>query len=108
MALEGYQILAESLARNGLKYMFGVVGIPVVEVAIAAQRCGIHYIGMRNEQAACYAAQAIGKITAAHLPHNLEPHFNIYVPSSRVSHRITRNLSSGFRTRFVTRPRRNG
>ena len=28
MALEGYQILAESLARNGLKYMFGVVGIP--------------------------------------------------------------------------------
>ena len=69
MALEGYQILAESLARNGLKYMFGVVGIPVVEVAIAAQRCGIHYIGMRNEQAACYAAQAIGKITAAHLPH---------------------------------------
>ena len=37
MALEGYQILAESLARNGLKYMFGVVGIPVVEVAIAAQ-----------------------------------------------------------------------
>ena len=68
MALEGYQILAESLARNGLKYMFGVVGIPVVEVAIAAQRCGIHYIGMRNEQAACYAAQAIGKITAK-LPH---------------------------------------
>ena len=69
MALEGYQILAESLARNGLKYMFGVVGIPVVEVAIAAQRCGIHYIGMRNEQAACYAAQAIGKITA-HLPYD--------------------------------------
>ena len=43
--LEGYEILAESLARNGLKYMFGVVGIPVVEIAIAAQRCGIHYIG---------------------------------------------------------------
>ena len=38
-------------------------GISVVEVAIAAQRCGIHYIGMRNEQAACYAAQAIGYLT---------------------------------------------
>ena len=24
---------------------------------------GIHYIGMRNEQAACYAAQAIGYLT---------------------------------------------
>lgn len=61
--MEGYQIVAESLAQNGIKYMFGVVGIPVVEVAIAAQRCGIHYIGMRNEQAACYAAQAIGYLT---------------------------------------------
>ena len=43
--------------------MDSIVGIPVVEVAIAAQNCGIHYIGMRNEQAACYAAQAIGYLT---------------------------------------------
>lgn len=48
LIMEGYQVVAESLARNGIKYMFGVVGIPVVEVAIAAQRCGIHYIGMRH------------------------------------------------------------
>ena len=61
--MEGYELVAECLARNGIKYMFGVVGIPVVEVAIAAQRCGLHYIGMRNEQAACYAAQAIGYLT---------------------------------------------
>ena len=39
-----------------------IVGIPVMEVAVAAQQVGIKYIGMRNEQAACYAAQAIGKI----------------------------------------------
>ena len=26
-------------------------------------QAGIHYIGMRNEQAACYAAQAIGYLT---------------------------------------------
>ena len=43
--------------------MFGVVGIPVIDVAIAAQRIGIKYIGMRNEQSACYAAQAIGYLT---------------------------------------------
>ena len=30
--------------------MFGVVGVPIVEVAIAAQQHGIHYVGMRNEQ----------------------------------------------------------
>jgi 2-hydroxyacyl-CoA lyase 1 len=30
---------------------------------MAMQQVGIHYIGMRNEQAACYAAQAIGYLT---------------------------------------------
>lgn len=30
---------------------------------MAIQQAGIHYIGMRNEQAACYAAQAIGYLT---------------------------------------------
>ena len=31
--------------------MFGIVGIPVTEIAMAAQEIGIKYIGMRNEQA---------------------------------------------------------
>lgn len=31
--------------------MFGVVGIPVTEIALAAQELGIKYVGMRNEQA---------------------------------------------------------
>ena len=61
--MEGYQLVAEALKDNGIKYMFGVVGIPVVEVAMAAQQVGINYVGMRNEQAACYAAQAIGYLT---------------------------------------------
>ena len=30
--------------------MFGVVGIPVIEVALKAQQFGIKYVGMRNEQ----------------------------------------------------------
>lgn len=34
-----------------VKYMFGIVGIPVTEIAIAAQQLGIRYVGMRNEQA---------------------------------------------------------
>ena len=31
--------------------MFGIVGVPIIEVAMAAQASGIKYIGMRNEQA---------------------------------------------------------
>ena len=61
--LEGYKILARALKHHGVEYMFGIVGIPVVEVAMAAQEVGINYIGMRNEQAAAYAAQAIGYLT---------------------------------------------
>lgn len=38
---------------QGVEYMFGIVGIPVIEVAYAAQAHEIKYIGMRNEQAVC-------------------------------------------------------
>uniref|UniRef100_A0A8C5RS70 Thiamine pyrophosphate enzyme N-terminal TPP-binding domain-containing protein n=1 Tax=Laticauda laticaudata TaxID=8630 RepID=A0A8C5RS70_LATLA len=47
-----------------IEYMFGIVGIPITEVAIAAQASGIKYIGMRNEQAASFAASAVGYLTA--------------------------------------------
>lgn len=43
--------------------MFGIVGIPVIELSMAMQQVGLKYIGMRNEQAACYAAQVIGYFT---------------------------------------------
>lgn len=43
--------------------MFGILGIPVIELSMAFQREGIQFIGMRNEQAAVYAAQAIGYLT---------------------------------------------
>jgi len=48
---------------QGLKYVFGIVGIPVIELSMALQQAGLHFVGMRNEQAACYAAQAIGYLT---------------------------------------------
>lgn len=43
--------------------MFGVVGFPVGPIAEAAQEAGIKYYGMRNEQSASYAAQAVGYLT---------------------------------------------
>uniref|UniRef100_H3DM59 2-hydroxyacyl-CoA lyase 1 n=1 Tax=Tetraodon nigroviridis TaxID=99883 RepID=H3DM59_TETNG len=61
--LTGAQLIAESLKTQKVEYMFGIVGVPVIEVAMAAQAAGIKYVGMRNEQAACYAASAIGYLT---------------------------------------------
>ncbi|XP_053323713.1 2-hydroxyacyl-CoA lyase 1 [Spea bombifrons] len=61
--ITGAQIIAEALVAQNVKYMFGIVGIPIIEVAIAAQVAGIKYVGMRNEQAACYAASAVGYLT---------------------------------------------
>lgn len=56
-------IVTMVLFLQGVEYVFGIVGIPVIETAMAFQQVGLKYIGMRNEQAACYAAQAVGYLT---------------------------------------------
>ncbi|XP_069331535.1 2-hydroxyacyl-CoA lyase 1 isoform X4 [Eulemur rufifrons] len=61
--VSGAKVIAQALKTQGVEYMFGIVGVPVTEIAFAAQELGIRYIGMRNEQAACYAASAIGYLT---------------------------------------------
>ena len=38
----GYTLVADTLARLGVRLMFGVVGIPVTELASAAQVLGLH------------------------------------------------------------------
>ncbi len=62
-AVTGAALMAQSLKEQGVDYMFGIVGFPVQGVASEAQRAGIQYIGMRNEQAASYAAHAAGYLT---------------------------------------------
>jgi 2-hydroxyacyl-CoA lyase 1 len=61
--IDGATLIARSLKQHGVEYMFGIVGVPVVPVAFAAQREGIKYYGMRHEQSASYAAQAVGYLT---------------------------------------------
>ncbi|MBI2761137.1 MAG: oxalyl-CoA decarboxylase [Chloroflexi bacterium] len=61
--INGATLLARSLKQQGVEYMFGIVGFPVQPIAGAAQREGITFIGMRNEQAASYAAHAAGYLT---------------------------------------------
>src|SRR5213594_3330289 len=61
--VDGATLVARSLKKQGVKYMFGIVGFPVGPIAVAAQKEGITYVGMRNEQSASYAAQAVGYLT---------------------------------------------
>jgi 2-hydroxyacyl-CoA lyase 1 len=61
--IDGATLIARSLKQQGIDHLFGVVGFPVGPIAEAAQKEGIAYIGMRNEQAASYAAQAYGYMT---------------------------------------------
>jgi 2-hydroxyacyl-CoA lyase 1 len=59
----GATLMARELKKQGVEYMFGIVGFPVQPIAAAAQEEGIQYVGMRNEQSASYAAQAVGYMT---------------------------------------------
>src|SRR5258705_12591424 len=61
--VDGATLVARSLKKQGVQYMFGIVGFPVGPIATAAQAEGITYVGMRNEQSASYAAQAAGYMT---------------------------------------------
>ena len=61
--ITGATLIARSLKQQGIAHLFGVVGFPVGPIAVAAQEEGIKYVGMRNEQAASYAAQAYGYMT---------------------------------------------
>lgn len=57
------ELIAESLKAQGVEYVFGIVGIPVIELGFMLQKAGLKYVGFRNEQAASYAAAAVGFLT---------------------------------------------
>ncbi|CAD8213992.1 unnamed protein product [Paramecium octaurelia] len=61
--ISGNQVIAQSFAQNHLKYVFGIVGVPVIELGYAFQAQGMEYYGFRNEQGASYACGAIGYLT---------------------------------------------
>lgn len=63
VAPTGAHIIAQALRDLGVTVIFGIVGIPVVEIAEQSINLGIRFIGFRNEQAAGYAASAYGYLT---------------------------------------------
>lgn len=59
---DGMHIIVDALKKNGIETIFGVVGIPVTDLARHAQAEGIRYIGFRHEQSAGNAAAISGYI----------------------------------------------
>lgn len=59
----GAALIARALHELQVKVIFGLVGIPVVQIAEEAIALGIRFIAFRNEQAAGYAATAYGYLT---------------------------------------------
>lgn len=57
---DGMHMVVQALLKNGIDAMYGVVGIPVTDVARIAQGEGVRYIGLRHESAAGNAAAAAG------------------------------------------------
>ncbi|KAL4786659.1 hypothetical protein BJX76DRAFT_346161 [Aspergillus varians] len=57
------RLIARSLRDLGVTVIFGIVGIPVVEIAEEAINLGIRFVAFRNEQACSYAASVYGYIT---------------------------------------------
>jgi 2-hydroxyacyl-CoA lyase 1 len=64
MNIDGAGIVAKALKGQGAKHVFGICGIPVIELASYIQSEDIEYYGFRNEQAASYAAGAVGYMTS--------------------------------------------
>ena len=61
--VDGATLIARSLKQQGIDHLFGVVGFPITAIAAAAQKEGVAYLGMRNEQSAAYVAAAYGYLT---------------------------------------------
>jgi 2-hydroxyacyl-CoA lyase 1 len=59
----GAVLIARALYELGVTVIFGLVGVPVVQIAEEAIALGIRFIAFRNEQAASYAATAYGYLT---------------------------------------------
>ncbi|RVW06139.1 oxalyl-CoA decarboxylase [Rhodococcus spongiicola] len=62
-SVDGNTLVVDALAANGVSTIYGVVGIPVTDLARTAQERGMRYLGFRNEQAAGHAAAAAGYLT---------------------------------------------
>ncbi len=45
--LDGPTFIAKCLAQQQIQYIFGIVGVPITPIAVAAQKEGIKFFGFR-------------------------------------------------------------
>src|SRR4029079_17936459 len=60
---DGIHLVVDALKLNDVHTIYGVVGIPITDLARLAQASGIRYIGFRHESDAGHAAAAAGFLT---------------------------------------------
>jgi oxalyl-CoA decarboxylase len=60
---DGYHLVVDALKLNDVHTIYGLVGIPVTDLARIAQASGMRYIGFRHESDAIHAAAAAGFLT---------------------------------------------
>ncbi|MEU0965290.1 oxalyl-CoA decarboxylase [Streptomyces sp. NPDC005917] len=60
---DGIHLVVDALKLNGVETIYGVVGIPITDLARLAQASDIRYIGFRHESDAGHAAAAAGFLT---------------------------------------------
>src|SRR5205807_5603967 len=60
---DGIHLVVDALKLNDVDTIYGVVGIPITDLARVAQASGIRFIGFRHESDAGHAAAAAGFLT---------------------------------------------
>lgn len=60
--VEGSELVAQAIAREGVDALFGLPGGPIVEIMGYAPHHGVRPIGVRHEQAAAFSATAWGYV----------------------------------------------
>jgi oxalyl-CoA decarboxylase len=60
---DGFHLVVDALKANDIETVYGLVGIPITDLARTAQACGLRYIGFRHEGSAGNAAAAAGFLT---------------------------------------------
>jgi oxalyl-CoA decarboxylase len=60
---DGFRVFVDALKLNGVDTIYGLVGIPITDLARVAQKSGIRFIGFRHETSAGNAAAAAGFLT---------------------------------------------
>ncbi|AKC72364.1 oxalyl-CoA decarboxylase [Pandoraea oxalativorans] len=60
---DGFHLVIDALKANDIDTIFGLVGIPITDLARLAQAEGLRFIGFRHEQHAGHAAAIAGYMT---------------------------------------------